>query len=330
MGDVVDRVLEATVVPSFTRIGAAVRSRLDDWVPLDQYDLTGRVVVITGATSGLGRAAAEILAGNGATIEVVARNEERALALVGELGAGAPDAPHGYVCADMGDLHAVRAAAETLRTRHDRIHVLVHNAGALDAEMSRTADGIEQTVASQVVGPFLLTALLLDRLRAAKPGRVLWMTSGGMYTQALEVDALDPDPESYRGSVAYARAKRAQVALVEMMAARLDPTEVVVHAVHPGWADTPGVARSLPTFRKVLGPLLRTPAQGADTLVWLASDDGEPLRSSGRLWHDRRTRSPHRLGRTRSADTPSERRRLWEWVSDHAGVDLPERPQEPR
>jgi len=321
--DVVDRALEATVVPSFTRVGSAIRARLEHWTPIERYDLAGRVIVITGATSGLGHAAAEILARDGATIEVIARSEHKAVGVVDELRAVAPDCDHGYALADMGDFHAVRSAAEELRARHDRIDVLVHNAGALDAELARAPSGIEQTVASQVAGPFLLTALLLDALRAASPGRVLWMTSGGMYTQPLDVDALEPDPTTYRGAMTYARAKRAQVTLVEMIAARLDPSSVVVHAVHPGWADTPGVARSLPTFRRVVGPLLRTPAQGADTLVWLAADDGEPVRTSGLLWHDRRPRPAHRRNLTKKADTPDERRRLWEWCVDVTGVDIP-------
>ena len=95
----------------------------------------------------------------------------------------------------------------------------------------------------------------------------------------------------------------------------------VFHAMHPGWVDTPGLETALPTFRKVVGPLLRTPAQGADTLVWLAADDGEPLRSSGRFWLDRRPRPVHRLARTRRADTPDERQRLWDWCVDRSGVE---------
>ena len=83
--------------------------------------------------------------------------------------------------------------------------------------------------------------------------------------------------------------------LNELWAGRVPDRAVVFHAMHPGWADTPGVEASLPTFRRVVGPLLRTPAEGADTMVWLAADDGEPLATSGRFWLDRRVRSIHRL-----------------------------------
>ena len=138
-------------------------------------------------------------------------------------------------------------------------------------------------MAGQVVGPFLLTCLLLDRLRASAPSRVITMSSGGMYTAALSAPSPEMDPASYNGTRQYALAKRAQVTLNEMWAARYPDRSVVFHALHPGWADTPGVAEALPTFRRVVGPLLRDPMAGADTMVWLAADDGAPLSTSGQI-----------------------------------------------
>jgi NAD(P)-dependent dehydrogenase (short-subunit alcohol dehydrogenase family) len=221
------------------------------------------------------------------------------------------------VVADMGDLAAVRAAAATVLAEHERLDVLVHNAGALSAERTTAPSGLELTVASQVIGPFLLTSLLLPRLREAGPGRVITMSSGGMYASPLRVSDLQMG-DDYKGSEQYARAKRAQVTLNEMWAQRVPAAEVVFHAMHPGWADTPGVRESLPTFRKIVGPLLRTPAQGVDTLVWLAADDGEPRTTSGHFWLDRHQRSIHKLPTTRKSDTPDRRRELWDWVSDLA------------
>jgi NAD(P)-dependent dehydrogenase (short-subunit alcohol dehydrogenase family) len=321
VADTIDRGLEFGIGPSFTRIGYDVRSRLFHWTAIEGYNLSGRVVVMSGATSGLGRAAAGMLVAAGATVEVIARNAERAErtcdALNAEPGAGSAN----FVIADTGDLVAMRSAAAELIARHPRIDVLIHNAGALDEHYARSPQGIETTVASQVVGPFLLTGLLLDALRAAAPSRVLWMASGGMYSQPLAVDDLELRPADYDGTTAYARAKRAQVTLAQLWAERLVPDRIVVHALHPGWADTPGVQKSLPTFRRVVGPLLRSPDQGADTLAWLAADDGDPLRTTGDFWLDRRPRSIHRLGSTRRSDTPAERRRLWEWCVDRSGFD---------
>jgi NAD(P)-dependent dehydrogenase (short-subunit alcohol dehydrogenase family) len=318
--DLVDRVIEAPVVTSFTRIGYESRRRLDHWTPLDGHDLTGRVVVLTGATSGLGRAAAEHLARLGATLVITGRTAARNESTVAELVASTGNGSIVQIAADMGDLDQVRTLAGHVLDRHERVDVLIHNAGALTAERRVTSDGTEATVASQVIGPFLLTSLLLDRLAAAAPSRVLTMSSGGMYAARLTVSGLEMPAGGYNGTQQYALAKRAQVTLNEMWAERFGRLGIHFHALHPGWADTPGVDDSLPTFAKVMGPLLRTPAQGADTLVWLAADD-EPLTSNGGFWLDRRQRPIHKLPTTKRSDTPERRDRLWERVAAAAGVD---------
>ena len=323
--DVVDATLEWPIAPSFTKVGYDLRSRLDHWRPLDDYDQTGQVVVVTGATSGLGRAAAHQMAANGATLVLLSRSRDKTERVRDELAAATGNDRLETAVADLADLDEVEAAAAAIRDRHDRIDVLIHNAGALDAERHETAAGIEHTVAVQVVGPFLLTARLLDRMGGAGPSRVLTMSSGGMYSAGLTVDHLEMDDEHYGGSEQYARAKRAQVTLNELWAERFPDRSVVFHALHPGWADTPGVERALPRFHTVLGPLLRSADQGADTLVWLAADPGEPLDTTGRFWLDRRPRPIHRLPSTRRSDTPEARARLWDWVAERsgAGADLP-------
>jgi dehydrogenase/reductase SDR family protein 12 len=319
LADVIDALVEAPIGPSFTRVGYEVRSRLEHWRALDSYRADGRVVVLTGATSGLGLAAAEQLARCGATVVLIGRDAERCERVRSELSARTGNTSLSTLVADLGDLAAVRGAAAELQRRYSVIDVLVHNAGALSAHRQQTADGLEATVASQVVGPFLLTALLLEQLRAARSGRVITMSSGGMYASALEVDKLQMG-DDYRGAEQYARAKRAQVTLNEMWAAHPRTTGVTFHAVHPGWADTPGVAASLPTFRRVVGPLLRSPGQGADTMAWLALDDAAS-EVDGRFWLDRRQRPIHRLPTTRRSDTPERRRALWNWCAQVAGLD---------
>jgi dehydrogenase/reductase SDR family member 12 len=304
---IIDAALEAPVVTSFTRIGYEVRKRLDDWTPLDDYDLTDRVILLTGATSGLGRAAAEQLARCGATLILNGRGQARNETARAQIVAATGNDAVSTIAADMGDLKQVRALADRVRADHGHLDVLIHNAGALSAERRLTADGIEQTVASQVVGPFLLTTHLLDLLVAApRPARVLTMSSGGMYSAPLSIAGLEMDDSSYKGADQYARAKRAQVTLNELWAERHPPSEIVFHALHPGWADTPGVEEALPTFRKVVGPFLRTAEQGADSLVWLAADDGEHpgivgqvlARSAPSIASQARQDPPHRHART--------------------------------
>ncbi len=322
LAGVVDAVLEAPVVPSFTSVGYRVRSRLDKWKPLDRYDLTGRTIVVTGATSGLGREAAEQFARLGAHVVVVGRDPERTHRTRDEIAGLTGSDALSVACADVGELAQVRALADTILSQQERVDVLVHNAGTLSAKRVTTTAGYESTVASQVLGPFLLTSLLLASLRSSPVGRVLTMSSGGMYAAPLMVDGLQMAVPTYRGSKQYAQAKRAQVTLNEMWARRVPASEVVFHALHPGWADTPGVEAALPRFRKVMRPLLRTAAQGADTLVWLSADDGAPLEASGGFWLDRRRRRIHKLPTTRRSDTGARREALWSWCTEHSGARL--------
>ncbi len=311
--NLVDTIIEAPVVTSFTSIGYHVRSRLDHWRPLDSYNLIGRTIVVTGATSGLGRHAAQRFAAAGATVVISGRDRAKADRVKAEISAATGSKTIDVAIADMGELDQVRNLAEALRAKHERIDVLVHNAGALSAERGTTSDGFEATVASQVLGPFLLTSLLVDRLAAAAPGRVIAISSGGMYSTGLTIDHLQMEQHEYRGTEQYARAKRAQVTLNELWAQRVPSEEVVFQAMHPGWADTPGVKTSLPTFHKITGRLLRSVEQGADTMVWLAADDRLPRSTSGGFWLDRRQRPIHKLPRTRRTDTVERRAELWGW-----------------
>jgi dehydrogenase/reductase SDR family member 12 len=159
-----------------------------------------------------------------------------------------------------------------------------------------------------VLGPFLLTNCLSGLLAASAPSRVITVSSGGMYTRRLDVDDLQSERGDYDGATAYAKTKRAQVVLTELWSQRLAGSGISFHSMHPGWADTPGIASSLPRFHRVVGPLLRDPAEGADTIVWLGAA-AEPEHAPGRFWHDRRPRPTHRVPWTR--ETEEERRRLW-------------------
>jgi dehydrogenase/reductase SDR family member 12 len=319
---VVDSLIEAPIAPSFTKVGYQLRSRLEHWTQLASYDLTGRTIVVTGATSGIGRQAAEDFARLGAHVVISGRDVAKARRVQAEIAVRTGSSALTMACADMAELDQVQAMADELLAAHPRIDVLVHNAGSLTGHRSVNSAGIESTVASQVLGPFLLTSRLLGALPEGRPGRVITMSSGGMYAAGLTVDNLQMTDTDYRGSEQYARAKRAQVTLNEMWAQRIDGIEVVFHALHPGWADTPGVEASLPQFRRLMKPLLRTPAEGADTLVWLAADDGEPLRTSGDFWLDRKRRRIHRRPSTRRSDTPERRHELWDWCIAQTGARI--------
>lgn len=298
-------------IPTFTNVGYKLHAR--DFEPIDA-DLTGKTVVITGATGGLGRAAAAELSRLGARLIVVSRTSTKLRDLQDSL-----DGEVDTIQADLGLMADVREAAERLNAE-PRIDVLINNVGVLLPERQETDEGIEKTLAVDLAGHFLLTNLLIPKLVDSAPSRVISVTSGGMYSERIRPDDLQFEEGTYTGTAAYARAKRGQVILTEMWAERLAGTGVTVHAMHPGWARTEGVADSLPTFNLVMKPFLRTPEQGADTIVWLAAAD-EPGKRTGRFWFDRKEAPTHMLDSTK--ETEAERTALWDGLVELTGADFP-------
>jgi NAD(P)-dependent dehydrogenase (short-subunit alcohol dehydrogenase family) len=228
--------------------------------------------------------------------------------------------------ADLSLMADIRDLAERLGDE-DRIDAIVNNVGVLLPERMETAEGLETTFATNLAGHFLLTNLLIPRLVESGSSRIVNVTSGGMYSERIKPGDLQFQRREYSGTAAYAHAKRGQVILTELWARRLEGSRVSVHAMHPGWANTPGVARSLPLFDKVMRPFLRTAQQGADTMVWLTAAP-EPGARSGELWFDREVVPKHLLDRTRESE--SDRQELWDRLVTVTGSDLATLPAEER
>jgi dehydrogenase/reductase SDR family member 12 len=317
----VDKTLEATVVGSFSKIGYETRKRLEHWT--EPGPLPGRSVIVTGATSGLGFETSVELARLGASVTFVARDLDRARRARESIAALSGRDDVSFLLGDMADLESIRNAAHAYLSEHDTIDLLIHNAGSLSKRYEKAPNGTELTVATHVLGPFLLTGLLLPALRRPRlerggPARVLTVSSGGMYSHRFDLDRLEFGPGGFKGVDAYARAKRAQVVLNHEWASRVNPREVVFHAMHPGWVDTPGIRSSLPGFFRTAQRVLRTPQQGVDTLVWL-SQAPEAVHTSGQFWLDRQPRSEHKLPWTRTADPARDQARLWDWCATRTG-----------
>ena len=307
--------LDTAIVPGFSRIGFLVRSRVNHWDQVSSYDLTGKVVVVTGPTSGLGKEFVRILAPTGAQLVLVARNKEKCEDVISSVRNICKGPEPVCVVAEMGDLLSVGNAARDIAIRFPQVFAVVHNAGALLNSREVSPQGIEQTVSSHVLGPHLLTTVLLPNLIATQ-GRVVTVSSGGMYSAELpNIDGkrtLEMRVDIYNGSKQYAIAKRAQVTLNEIWATK----ERSVHfdSMHPGWADTPGVQESIPAFQRITKPILRSPAQGADTIAWLAAVQTIPG-ASGSFWSDREVRSLHKIPTTRRSDNAQARTHLWNWCN---------------
>ncbi|MGX9673971.1 SDR family NAD(P)-dependent oxidoreductase [Mycobacterium sp. HM-7] len=309
-----DQLLDRTVVLGYSRVGLAVRQRFWPAPDFSADAPAGGTVMVTGANSGIGKAIAGQLAELGATVLLTVRDRDRGEAARHDVLAAAPGADVAVEVCDVSNLAAVRSFAADLLTRRPRLDAVIHNAGVMPEHRTESAEGHELSLATHVLGPLLLTELLLPALTAAPDPRVVLMSSGGMYSQPLPVDDIEYRRGQYRGATAYARSKRIQVALTPLLARRW--SGMMVAAMHPGWADTPGVAQSLPGFRRVTRPILRTSEQAADTAVWLTATKPTPV--SGQFWHDRRIRPAHYLPTTHYTDTELEQ--VWQYCTAAVGL----------
>jgi NAD(P)-dependent dehydrogenase (short-subunit alcohol dehydrogenase family) len=302
---VLGALLDRSIVFSFDRTGYRRHARAFPPGELE-VDASGRVAIVTGASSGIGIEIARGLLARGAEVVLAVRDVDKGERVRAELGAIGARAS---VCRlDVSDLASVRRFASELP--HERLDVLVHNAGSLVDRETRTPDGLEVTVATHLVGPFLLSHLLWPRLRASSDARLIHVASGGLYAERLDVATLFDGEGSFDGVRQYARAKRAQLVVTEEIArrAREGGAPVAVSAMHPGWADTPGVRTALPRFFAITRAILRTPAEGADTVLFLALA-ARARDAGGRFFFDRAAVPAHLRASTH--EPSGERERLW-------------------
>ncbi len=270
--------------------------------------MDGRVCVITGATSGIGRAAASELAALGARLVIVARDPGRGTAARDEIAGETGNREVALEVADLASQRHVRDLAVRLLASLPEIHVLVNNAGLTLSNRRLTEDGLEETFAVNHLAPFLLTNLLLDRLRASAPARVVTVASAAHRGAAIPFDDLNGE-RGFSGWLAYSWTKLANILFTVELARRLDGSGVTATCLHPGVVAT-GFAREGPLlireFQRFLGRLLLLdPKRGADTLVWLASSP-ELAGASGGYYAKRRLVTPSPAARDAAAA-----RRLW-------------------
>jgi NAD(P)-dependent dehydrogenase (short-subunit alcohol dehydrogenase family) len=314
IGRALSRVVDPTIALSFDRTGFRIHSLTFQPDDLD-VDLSGRRCLVTGANSGIGYESALALADLGAEVVLLCRSRERGEAAANRIRERTGNKRVSLEELDISRLASVRSATE--RLREGPVDVLIHNAGALPDERVETEDGLELTLATHVVGPHLLTSLLRPALERSSDARLIWVSSGGMYTRRLNVRDPNWEERTFDGVLAYAETKRAQVVLAELWAEELRGTSVVVNSMHPGWADTPSVKTSLPNFYRVTRPLLRTPAEGADSVVWLAASP-RANQWTRCFFFDRAIRRTHLLPFTR--ESGEDRSQLWKMCEDACAV----------
>lgn len=312
----VDSMLDRSVALGYGKIGSAVRRQLPTW-PCDPQPgaLAGQQIVVTGASSGLGEQVAHDVVRLGGHAHLVVRDTARGEAAATRVRQATRGAQCTVWQCDLSDLDSVDDFVLAFSRIHIVVDAIVHNAGAMPQTYTTSAQGHELTLALHVLGPVRMTeGLLPDRPTTDHITRVVFVTSGGMYAQRLRDDDFAYRTSEYKPTVAYARSKRAQVELVPALHGRWANHGARVYAMHPGWARTPGVETSLPGFTKLTAPILRSPADGADTITWLLAT--HPAPAGGGLWHDRRDRPTNLLAST--VTTPQQRCRLKSWVLEQA------------
>jgi len=278
--------------------------------------MRGKTIVITGATSGIGQAAAERLAESGARIVFVARSPDRAAALLARLQSLNPGAGHDWIEADLSTIAAMKAAGAALAEKAPRIDVLVNNAGAMFDRRIETADGLEMTFAVNHMAYFVITEVLRPHLAAG--ARIVSTSSGAHAFGALDFGDLQ-SARKFSGSGAYGRSKLCNILWTRALARRLEGSGVTANCFHPGGVAT-GFGGNLQSPLKLAFSLLRpfflTAAQGADTLVYLASSDTAEGQAGG-YWVKRKLTAPSADGRN---DANAER--LWSISAEIAGLQI--------
>ena len=320
-----DKAMDLTVVPGFSAIGSGLRKRMFGWRP---PRVEGRSVMVTGANAGLGKAACLDLVRGGAVVHMVCRNREKGEQAQAEIKAETGVEPELHIC-DLSDLDSVRDFAAGFIESGAELDVLINNAGVMPPERRHTEAGFEVAFATNVLGPFLLTELLMPLLKGGAdggddgsgrdgiPARVVMMSSGGMYSSGFSLEDPQLEKSDYKPTAFYAHTKRAEVMLADEWQSRAGAGGPVFCSMHPGWAVTPGMSAALPGFHRVTGPILRDAAGGADTAVWLAGATAEEA-PGGEFYQDRRPRPKHRMPRTR--DSSEDRKRLYELCAERTGV----------
>jgi len=278
--------------------------------------MKGKTIVATGATSGIGEAAVLELAGLGARIVIVARDEARAQATMRKLEAKAPKLGHRMHLADLSSMAETRKVGAAIAASEPRIDVLINNAGALFSERRVTPEGLELTFALNHMAYFVLTEALRDKLVASAPARIVSTSSTAHQGASLDFDDLQ-SARGYGGLKVYGRSKLANILFTRELARRLAGTGVTANCLHPGVVATP-FGSSSGGFAGLVIPFLRpfflAPEKGADTIVYLASSP-EVANTTGEYFVKRKIAEPSAAARDDAAA-----KRLWEASETLAGA----------
>ncbi|KAM6948320.1 dehydrogenase/reductase SDR family member 12 [Aplochiton taeniatus] len=271
-------------IGEYTRNGYEAASK--NFVDKDlDVSVVGRSFMITGSNSGIGKASAKAIAKKGGTVHMVCRNKDKAEEARAEIVRESANTEVYVHILDLSETRKVLEFALAFRQQYPSLNVLINNGGCMVTNREETAEGLEKNFATNTLGVYILTQTLIPLLQKSRDPRVITVSSGGMLVQKLRTDDLQSKRGNFDSTMAYAQNKRQQVVLTEEWA----QTNPAVHfsVMHPGWADTPAVATSMPQFHQMMAGRLRSAEQGADTVVWLALSRAAGKTCSGLFFQDR-------------------------------------------
>jgi len=272
--------------------------------------------VLTGGTSGIGQVAAEALAGLGARVILVARDQKRGAAAIERLRMQSPGVAHGVYYADLSRIGEMKRVGREIAAAEPRIDVLINNAGAFFTPRQVTEDGLELTFATNHVSYFVLTHFLRERLSAAAPARIVNTASEAHRHARLDFDDLQSE-KGYRGFAVYGRSKLANILFTRELARRLEGTGVTANSLHPGFVATRFGDNNGGRAASVIGFLKKfalTPQKGAETIIYLATSD-EPRAITGKYFQKCRVATP-----SKHAQDDSSAERLWQETAQLTGL----------
>ncbi|MGA0020320.1 MAG: SDR family NAD(P)-dependent oxidoreductase [Steroidobacteraceae bacterium] len=283
---------------SFTQLGYL--GRRWRW-PAFHPDFCGQHWLVTGASGGLGRELTRTALAAGATVTAAARDAQKLAILQRDLAAISDGRLRVETC-DFSSIRETQSLIDRLVSQGQAVDVLMNNVGVLNHECVLTDEGYEGSFVSNLLSHYLLTERL-SALQVLRPSSaIINMSSGGAYTVPLRTALLNvTESAQFNGVLAYAAHKRAQIVLTDHWRAEYGSQGIDCYVTHPGWVDTAGVQRSLPSFRKWYRPILRNSLSGVDTALWLAAT--RPQQAEAGIWFDRALRPAHIFSLTREGDS---------------------------
>ncbi len=285
----------------------------------EKMPMSGRICMVTGATDGIGKVTAQALAQQGATVIVVGRSRKKTVATVEEIKRRTGNPSVEYLLADLSVQAEIRRLAEEFKRRHDRLHVLVNNAGGFFMSRQETADGLEMTFALNHLGYFLLTNLLLDVIKASAPARIINVSSAAHENAQMNFEDLQGE-RKYSGWQAYGQSKLANLLFTYELARRLEGTGVTVNALHPGFVATNFGANNYGIVGRIMKRIVNlrgiSPEEGADTSIYLATSP-EVEGITGKYFVKRRA-----VPSSPASYDEDAARRLWEVSAEMTGLHV--------